>query len=80
MSNNTQRRIHKNPLMAIGLVMTLFLLSVVFFSSSTFAGSNNNRQKDSAKKSCPIKCEPAKNAKDIRRHAACMARRAKVCR
>lgn len=62
-------------------VIVTFVLMV---TASAFADSNRDRsgkhRNSSAKRSCPPPCRPAKNAKDIRRHAACVARRARLCR
>lgn len=78
MKNQTKRGVQKGiTLISLAVFVSLF----VFAGSSIFADSRDNRNKsNSAKRSCPIKCPPVKNAKDIRRHAACMARRNKVCR
>jgi len=83
--NNGIKRVKKPgsgfAMMANFSIIFAFVFMVM---GSAFADSNRDRngknRNSSTKRSCPPPCRPAKNAKDIRRHAACVARRARLCR
>ncbi len=80
MKHETIRRTQRGLAWVTGLVTLVFM--GIFAGSSLFADSSrdNKRKQKSKTKACHIKCPPVRGAKDIRRHAACIAKRAKICR